>query len=129
MTATELQKVPTNGTGSAGKGPRPVFTPRVDVVESANEFTLYADLPGVEQEDVSLECKGDELILHAKCSPRGYGKKAIHAEYGVGDFYRAFTIADRVDRDGIEASLKNGVLTVRVPKAAALRAKRITVNG
>jgi HSP20 family protein len=129
MTGTEIQRVTTNGTGNAPKGQRPVFTPRVDVVENENEFMLYADLPGVKQEDVSLECKGDELILHAKCSPRGYGKRAIHAEYGVGDFYRVFAIADRVDREGIEASLSNGVLTVRVPKAAAIRPKRIAVKG
>lgn len=129
MTGTDLQKALTNETGAAAKDQRPVFTPRVDVIENENEYVLCADLPGVKQEDVSLECKGDELILRARCCPRGYGKRALHAEYGVGDFYRAFTIADRVDREGIEASLRDGVLTVRVPKAAALRPKRITVKG
>jgi HSP20 family protein len=129
MTGTEIQRVTTNGTGNAPKGQRPVFTPRVDVVENENEFMLYADLPGVKQEDVSLECKGDELILHAKCSPRGYGKRAIHAEYGVGDFYRAFRLAEPVEPGRIEASLAGGVLTVRVPKAEAVRPKRIPVTG
>jgi len=78
---------------------------------------------------VSLTCKADELVLHAPCAPRNVGKKRLYAEYGVGDFYRVFRIAEQVETDGIEASLKDGVLTVRVPKAAAIRPKRITVTG
>jgi HSP20 family protein len=132
MTSTELQKVthPENGMREpSAKGPQVVFTPRVDVVETDNELLLYADLPGVKPDDVSLSRKGSELILHARCGLRAYGTKAIHAEYGVGDFYRAFTIAEEVDCDKIEAALTNGVLAVRVPKAEALRPKRIAVKG
>jgi HSP20 family protein len=132
MTSTELQKVtrPENGMSEpSAKGPHVVFTPQVDVVETDNELFLYADLPGVKPGDVSLDRKGNELILHARCGPRAYGTKALHAEYGVGDFYRAFTIAEEVDCDKIEASLANGVLTVRVPKAEAGRPKRIAVKG
>jgi HSP20 family protein len=132
MANTELQQVTTAGK-TAGetptKGSGIVFAPRVDVVETADELLLYADLPGVKPDDVSLTCKGDELILHARCAPRAHGKKALHAEYGVGDFYRAFAIAEQVDRDTIEAALKDGVLCVRVPKAEAVRPKRIAVKG
>jgi HSP20 family protein len=136
MTSTELQKVTRseNGTGEpTGKGPHVVFTQRVDVVETENELFLYADLPGVEPGvepgEVSLNRKGNELILHARCHPRRYGTRALHAEYGVGDFYRAFAISDEMDCDKIEASLANGVLTVRVPKSEAVRPKRIAVKG
>ncbi|VTR92776.1 Heat shock protein Hsp20 OS=Rhodopirellula maiorica SM1 GN=RMSM_05793 PE=3 SV=1: HSP20 [Gemmata massiliana] len=105
-----------------------VYTPRVDVIETEDALTLYADLPGVKQEDVALTCQGDELILHATCEPRRPGKRLLYAEYGVGDFHRAFKIAEQVETSGIEASLKDGVLTVRVPKAEAIRPKRIAVT-
>ncbi|OWK35199.1 Hsp20/alpha crystallin family protein [Fimbriiglobus ruber] len=112
--------------------PRPtmrVYAPRVDVVETDDALTLYADLPGVKQEDVSLTCKDGELILHASCPPRHVGRKLLYAEYGIRDFHRTFKVTDKVDTGGIEASLKDGVLTVRVPKAESVRTKRVTVNG
>jgi HSP20 family molecular chaperone IbpA len=131
MTNTELQNAgpaaaaPIQTSPAAGG----VYAPRVDVVETDDELLLYADLPGVRAEDVSLNCKGNELILHARCFPRRYGREATHAEYGVGDFYRSFAITEQVDHSGIEASLKDGVLAVRVPKAESVRPKRITVRG
>jgi len=130
----ELQKVETPRIEAprqetAKSRPGGMFAPRVDVLETNDELLLYADLPGVKQEDVSLTCKGDEFVLQASCAPRNVGKKQLYAEYGVGDFSRAFRIAEQVETDGIEASLKDGVLTVRVPKAAAIRPKRITVTG
>ena len=106
-----------------------VFAPRVDVRETENEFLLRADLPGVKPGDVNLDCKGDELVLHARCAPRHAGKRLLHAEYGVGDFYRAFRIAEDVDTGKIEASLYDGVLTVRLPKAERAKPKRIAVTG
>ncbi|OWK46468.1 Hsp20/alpha crystallin family protein [Fimbriiglobus ruber] len=112
--------------------PRPtmrVYAPRVDVVETDDALTLYADLPGVKQEDVSLTCKDGELILHASCLPRHVGKKLLYSEYGIRDFYRAFKVTEKVETGRIEASLKDGVLTVRAPKAEAVRPKRIAVNG
>ncbi len=111
--------------------PRPsgrTYTPRVDVVETEHALVLYADLPGVKREDVSLTCKGDELILHAACAQRHAGRKRLYAEYGVGQYYRAFKIAEQVETGGIEASFKDGVLTVRVPKAEAVRPRRIAVK-
>ena len=130
MTSTELQKAPTPQAATAtGRPADGVYAPRVDVVETDEDLLLYADLPGVRPEDVSLNCKGDQLILHARCAPRRFGTAAIHAEYGVGDFYRSFTVTEQVDCSGIEASLKDGVLAVRLPKAEAVRPKRIPVKG
>jgi HSP20 family protein len=106
-----------------------VYTPRVNVLETADALVVSADLPGVKPEDVSLDWKGGELLLHARCGPRHVGKKLLYTEYGVGDFYRAFRIADQIEPGGIEASLADGVLTVRVPKAEAVRPKRIAVRG
>jgi HSP20 family protein len=132
MTTTELQQATAADTAASGPPARQaarVYAPRVDILETDEDLFLYADLPGVRPEDVSLNCKGDQLILHARCHPRHPGGTAIHAEYGVGDYYRAFTVTEQVDWSGIEASLADGVLTVRLPKAEAVRPKRIPVKG
>ncbi|QJW96306.1 Hsp20/alpha crystallin family protein [Frigoriglobus tundricola] len=132
---SELQRAESQGDQVARTEtakPRPgggTYTPRVDVVETEDALVLYADLPGAEPEDISLTCKGDELVLRAACAPRHAGKKRLYAEYGVGQYYRAFKIAEQVETGGTEASLKDGVLTVRVPKAEAIRPKRIAVKG
>jgi HSP20 family protein len=131
MTNTALQPVATPQTEMNPTLPREsarVYTPRVDIVETDDELILYAELPGVRPGDVSLDHEDDQLILHARCGPRYYGQKAIHAEYGVGDFYRAFAVTEQVEWDGIEACLKDGVLAVRLPKAEAIRPRRITVK-
>lgn len=118
----------------AGESSKPrsaggVYAPRVDILETDDELLLSADLPGVRPDDVSLSCKGDALELHARCAPRQDGKRPVHTEYGVGDFYRVFRVAEQIEPGGIEASLTAGVLTVRVPKAEAVRPKRISVRG
>lgn len=133
MTGTELQRTtPRENSGTHETKPRGtgvIFTPRVDIVETDSELFLYADLPGVRPGDISLNRKGNELVLHARCGWRSHGAKAIHMEYGVGDYYRTFAIADEMDSDKIDATLENGVLTVRVPKTEKVRPKRIAVKG
>lgn len=105
------------------------FTPRVDIVETAEELTLYADLPGVRPENVDLQFENGELVLTGRVQPRHEGRGFLLAEYEVGDFYRAFTISEQIDGTKIEAEFKNGVLTVHLPKMEQLRPRKITVRG
>jgi HSP20 family protein len=104
------------------------YTPRVDVFETEMELLLFADLPGVKPEDVEMRFENGELILHGRCLPRQTGTDYLLQEYGVGDFYRAFAIAETIDGNKISAELKQGVLTVHLPKAEAVRPRRITVK-
>lgn len=104
------------------------FTPRVDIFEADKELVLYADLPGVKPEDLDLHFEKGELILRAPCPPRKTGD-FVRQEYGVGDFYRAFTVAEDIDADKIAAELKNGVLTVHLPKAEKAQPRKIQVAG
>ena len=108
---------------------QPTMIPRVDVVEDQKGITLFADLPGVKPADVEMRFENGELILHGRCKPRQTGTDYLLQEYGVGDFYRAFAIAETIDSDKISAELKDGVLTVHLPKAEAVRPRRITVKG
>src|SRR5438874_6294277 len=86
------------------------FTPRVDIYETTNELTLYADVPGVRPEDVDLRYEKGELLLHCRAQPRHAGAPFVAQEYGVGDFYRAFTIHESIDASRIDAECKNGVM-------------------
>jgi len=104
------------------------FTPRVDIYETADELILYADLPGARSEDIDLRYEQGELILHGRVPPRQQNQDFLLAEYGVGDFYRAFAIHESIDSSRIAAEFKNGVLTVHLPKAEAARPKQITVR-
>jgi HSP20 family protein len=105
-----------------------VFEPRVDIAEVEDQLLLYVDLPGVKPEDVDVRFENRELQIRGKVTPPATKPRYLLNEYGVGDFYRAFSITDDVDAQKISADLKDGVLTVHLPKAAALRQRRITVN-
>jgi HSP20 family protein len=105
------------------------FTPRVDIYETDNELTLYADVPGVSPDEVDLRYEGGELILHGRVKPRHQEEDFVVQEYEEGDFYRAFSIHESIDASKIEAECKNGVLTVHLPKVERARPKQISVRG
>lgn len=116
--------------GQRGTHPRAaaVYTPRFDICELDNEFVLMGDLPGVEPDDLDIRYEKQELTIHGKVAPRYGEARHFAAEYGVGDFYRSFTIHEWVDADAIAAELKDGVLKVRLPKRAEARPKKIAVQ-
>ena len=105
-----------------------VFTPRVDIVETEDELLLLADMPGVNPDDVNVHFENGELAVHGKCEPRQHGVDYLSGEYGVGDFYRAFTLNEAIDADKITAELKHGVLTVHLPKSEAVKPRKIAVK-
>lgn len=130
MANTAVLKEEQAGNGAAPERTRGglTFTPRVDIVETELELLLYADLPGVPAEDVDIRFEKGELVLHGRCAPRHEGVNLRFSEYGVGDFYRAFSISEAVDPTKIAASLKDGVLTLRLPKTEKAKPKRISVK-
>ena len=105
------------------------FTPRVDIMETDEELTLFADLPGAKQDNVDIRYEKGELHVQATCPIRQEGTDYLLNEYGVGDFYRGFTISQDIDASRIAAELKNGVLTVHLPKTEAVKPKKIQVKG
>jgi HSP20 family protein len=116
------------GNGKAEHTRGVVFGPRVDIVEADDDMLLYVDLPGVRPEDVDVRFEDGELRIRGKVTPAATKPRFLLREYGVGDYYRAFSVTDDVDPEKIRADLNDGVLTVHLPKAEALRRRRITVN-
>ena len=90
---------------------------------------LLADLPGVRPADVDVRFENGELTIHGRRTPSHAGKKRVLWEYEPTHYHRAFRLAEVVSGDRIEAELKNGVLTVRLPKAEAAKPRRIAVKG
>jgi HSP20 family protein len=104
------------------------LSPRVDVAESDDAITLYAEVPGVRPEDVDLRFEEGELTLLARRRPRHQGEY-LRQEARDGDFFRVFAIGEAVDAGGIEAVCKDGLLTVRLPKREAVRPRQVNVRG
>ncbi|MDR3210563.1 MAG: Hsp20/alpha crystallin family protein [Planctomycetota bacterium] len=98
---------------------RAVYSPAIDIYENAQAITLLADLPGVDRSDVDITLEKSILTLraHGKAKPPE-GVSLIYAEYELGDFERSFLVSDDIDRDAITASVKNGLLTLTLPKRA-----------
>ena len=105
------------------------FVPPVDIFETPEELMVLADVPGVPPDGVDVHLEGDELTIEGRATPEEYeGLKPLHVEYGVGGYYRRFTLGETIDRERIEAQVRNGVLILRLPKAAQARPRRIEVK-
>jgi HSP20 family molecular chaperone IbpA len=103
--------------------------PAVDVFEDASGITLLADLPGVRKEQLELKVEGDALLIEGAVRPLApEGLEAVYAEVRVPRYRRSFTLSRELDTTRIEANLKDGVLTLRIPKQAHAQPRRITVS-
>lgn len=117
-------------TDGAERAPRRrTLTPRADVVETKDSFLIVADMPGVDEGSADVTLEDNRLTIAGRAEePAAQGRRPIHEEYEVGDYERTFTLPDAVDQDAIEASMRQGVLRVKLPKAAPAGVKQIAVK-
>lgn len=109
--------------------PGKVFVPRVDIRETKDTMVIIADMPGVDENSVDITLEKNVLTITGSVIPAVFDQHSIvHAEYDVGDFERAFTISDEIDRDGITAVVKNGVFKVTLRKAEKVKTKKIAIT-
>ena len=103
--------------------------PRVDVYEDESGITLLADMPGVPRDQLELKVEGDTLLVEGTVRPlMPEGLEAVYAEVRVPRFRRSFTLSRELDSQRIAANLKDGVLTLRIPKAEHAQPRRISVQ-
>lgn len=103
------------------------FFPRLDISESEKEFTINAELPGMDEKDIQISLEKDSLILSGeKKSESEEKEKTFHRiERSYGSFQRVIPFDTELDEDNASATFKNGVLTITLPKAAdALKKSR-----
>ncbi|MEW5986042.1 MAG: Hsp20/alpha crystallin family protein [Chloroflexota bacterium] len=129
--ATTTVDLPESKTAARVERTRPTrtYTPRVDIYETNDETILLADMPGVDENSVDITLDKNILTIEGRVNferPAGYD--LAYREYGVGDYYRTFALSDVVDRARIEATVKNGVLRLSLPKAEAARTRKIAVR-
>ncbi len=117
-------------TNGAETTPAPkVFVPQVDILESENQILLVADLPGVDQENLDVTLEKNVLTIRGTVKPHGpEGYQLAYAEYEIGNFERAFTVSNDIDRQGIDAVVKDGVLRLTLPKAKHAVLQKIAVK-
>jgi HSP20 family protein len=112
--------------------PGATMTPTLhaDVAETASEFWIAAELPGVSIEHVKLAIEGDVLTLTVDKQPGSDGdqRNYHHVERRYGTFSRTFRLPKAVDREQVQATMKDGVLDIRLPKAEHARPRRIPVR-
>jgi HSP20 family molecular chaperone IbpA len=109
--------------------PGPVFTPLVDIYETEQALTLLADLPGVESKDLRIDLREGVLTLAATPElPKPGAEEELLREYQPGGYYRQFTVSDAIDQKKIEATLKDGVLKLHLPKVEAVKPRQIQVK-
>lgn len=106
---------------------RPAAPPAVDIYENADELLIVADMPGVREGDVAISFEKGLLTIEGQRNDAAEGAK-LAVELRSLDYRRAFTVPQGIDADKIAAEIRRGVLTVHLPKAAALRPRQIPVR-
>ncbi len=130
MAETDLQIEEKKAVQAAGESTRdvPVFVPPVDIYESENALTLLADMPGVPIDKIDIDLDSDQLTIRGMVDHEESKGKVIFKEFTYGDYYRQFTLSSDIDRSRIQASMKDGVLKLVLPKAEAAKPRKITVQ-
>lgn len=107
----------------------PFFTPAVDIYETDQAITLMADLPGVKNDDLSIDLRDDVLTLTGEIAPyESKDEEDLVIEYEVGKYFRQFTLSNIIDQNKIEATLADGVLQLTLPKAEKAQPRKIEIK-
>jgi HSP20 family molecular chaperone IbpA len=108
---------------------RLAFVPRADIYETDDEIVVVADMPGVDENTVDITLENNVLTINGYVEmEQPEGLSLAYAEYRVGDYQRAFSLSDQIDREGIEAAVKDGVLRLHLPKITEARVKKIAIK-
>jgi HSP20 family protein len=109
--------------------PAKIYNPDVDIIEGKDRIIVIADMPGLNESSVDITLDDNVLTIYGKVDWNIPEKmKLTHAEYGIGDYQRIFTISGEINREKIEANVKDGVLRLIMPKNDAPKMRKITVN-
>lgn len=117
---------PVGGNGTSARR----WVPAMDLAETEGHFVLRADLPGVREQDVSIELENGVLTLSGerKTEHEDRTKGHYRVERAFGTFSRSLTLPDGVDPDAVEASFEHGVLEVRIPKPERRRPRKVAIS-
>jgi HSP20 family protein len=130
-TAKEIQAREKKDVATTPEQTKPgiIFSPAVDIFENDQELTVIADLPGVKPENLEIDLRKDTLsIIGDVETPEGPDENDHIREFRTGRFFRQFTLSEVIDQNKIEASVKNGILRLRLPKVEKAMPRKIMVQ-
>lgn len=105
------------------------FLPTIDVLEDAEKYTIWCDVPGVDPAKVDVRYEQGRLQIWAPAAPRQEeNTRYLLREYAVGDYLRSFNLSETVDASAIEAECADGVLRLTFPKVQSARPRKIDVR-
>ena len=108
---------------------QPALLPPVDVIEDASGITLYADLPGVPKDKLSVRIDGENLVIDGEIVlEMAKNLEATHVEVSLPRYRRVFTLSKELDPERLSAELKHGVLKLQIQKAEHAKPRRIEVQ-
>ena len=126
---TRQQQTPSTTEAGQRMPSRPVFLPPADIYETNNSIVVMAEMPGVPSDGVEITLERRVLTIRGRSVANEHsGYQRVYSEYTDGDYERVFTLSENIDRDRIEATLKEGVLHLTLPKAEAARARKIELK-
>lgn len=107
-----------------------VWAPRADVRETEDEYQIHVDLPGLKKDEVSITLEDGVLTVQGerKQEKEEKGKNRFYAERAYGSFRRSFNLASKVDEKKVKAHMKDGVLSIILPKAEEVKPREIAIN-
>jgi HSP20 family protein len=105
------------------------FLPRADIYEVEDQIVIVADVPGANEDSIEVTLEKNILTLNAYVEPAfPEGHSLAFAEYEIGDYQRSFKLSNEIDREKIQATVKDGVLRLYLPKAGAAQTRKISVK-
>jgi HSP20 family protein len=116
-------------TASAAVRARKTVAPRTDVYESKEQLQFFIDMPGVKQENIDITLEQNILTVRGGVEPPEMpGYRLTYAEQDIADYQRVFTLSNEIERAEIQASIKNGVLKLVLPKSKAALPRKIAIQ-
>ena len=126
---TVEQRTPQTTEAGQRSAPRPMFLPPADIYETRNSIVVLAEMPGVALDGVNITLERRVLTIRRRSAANDHaGYQRVYNEYANGDYERDFTLSENIDRDRIEATLKDGVLHLVLPKAETAKARKIELK-
>ena len=105
------------------------YVPDVNIYELDESLKLWADMPGVKEEDVNVTLKDGVLTIVGQVATDMYaGLRPMYTEYNIGNYYREFALNEDIDESKIKATLRNGVLELELPKKERVQPRQIEVR-
>jgi HSP20 family protein len=105
----------------------PGWTPPVDLYETGGAFVLTAELPGLTREDIDIHAEETRIVIRGERAGHVPCEQYHRVERGHGRFSRAFMLPEPIDIEAVTADLKDGLLTITIPKAGGRGARRVDV--